>query len=224
MVAALFVAAQYTPPSGGGGAAVWGSITGTLSSQSDLNSALGGKVPTTTTVAGHALSSNVTVACGDLSNAGNGCTGTIPTTLNVDEYLPITMPYAASGPASGGWGPWSTPLITNEFNFENSSSVVTPILRMPTNSSNVYNVNWHVPGTLTAFTSVTIEGEEVGFTASTSPTFQVAIGCPTNIQSITLNSATTTGGTFSAAGTGGLLHAVTFHVAHHHRVLGGQEN
>lgn len=33
------------PGPGGGGAAVWGDITGTLSTQSDLNSALGGKQP-----------------------------------------------------------------------------------------------------------------------------------------------------------------------------------
>lgn len=36
---------QYTPPSGGGSGAVWGSITGTLSSQSDLNTALAAKAP-----------------------------------------------------------------------------------------------------------------------------------------------------------------------------------
>jgi hypothetical protein len=42
LVIGAFVSAfQYTPPSGGGGAAVWGSITGTLSNQTDLNTALG---------------------------------------------------------------------------------------------------------------------------------------------------------------------------------------
>lgn len=49
----------------GGGA--WGSITGTLSSQTDLQTALDGKVATTTTVNGHALSGNVTVSRADLS-------------------------------------------------------------------------------------------------------------------------------------------------------------
>lgn len=49
------------------GGATWGSITGTLSAQTDLATALAAKVPTTTTVNGHALSSNVTVTPTDLS-------------------------------------------------------------------------------------------------------------------------------------------------------------
>ena len=49
-----------------GGGGTWGSITGTLSGQSDLQSALDAKVPTTTTVNGHALSSNVTVSKSDV--------------------------------------------------------------------------------------------------------------------------------------------------------------
>ena len=47
-------------------AAVWGNISGTLSNQSDLNTALGNKVSTTVTVNGHALSSNVTVTASDV--------------------------------------------------------------------------------------------------------------------------------------------------------------
>ena len=47
-------------------AAVWGNISGTLSNQSDLNTALGNKVSTSTTVNGHALSSNVTVSASDV--------------------------------------------------------------------------------------------------------------------------------------------------------------
>ena len=54
---------------GSGGGGVWGTITGTLSSQTDLNTALNAKVPTSTTVAGHALSGNVTIACADLTVA-----------------------------------------------------------------------------------------------------------------------------------------------------------
>ena len=64
-----------------GGGAVWGSITGTLSSQTDLNSALGGKVATSVTVAGHALSSNVSIACSDLSNAHGPVAPPTPRTL-----------------------------------------------------------------------------------------------------------------------------------------------
>src|SRR5581483_3244093 len=52
--------------SGGGGGGTWGSITGTLSNQTDLQSALDAKVPTTTTVNGHALSANVSVTKSDV--------------------------------------------------------------------------------------------------------------------------------------------------------------
>ena len=55
---------EFTTASGGG---VWGSITGTLSNQTDLQSALDAKVPTSRTVNGHALSSDVTVTPTDLS-------------------------------------------------------------------------------------------------------------------------------------------------------------
>lgn len=53
----------------GGGTATWGGITGTLSSQTDLQSALNAKVPTTRTVNGHALSANVTVTASDVGAA-----------------------------------------------------------------------------------------------------------------------------------------------------------
>ncbi len=46
--------------------AVWGSITGTLSNQTDLQTALDAKVPTTRTVNGHALSADVTVSKSDI--------------------------------------------------------------------------------------------------------------------------------------------------------------
>ena len=46
--------------------AVWGNISGTLSNQSDLNTALGNKVSTSTTVNGQALSGNVTVSASDV--------------------------------------------------------------------------------------------------------------------------------------------------------------
>lgn len=71
LLISYFLTAQGPKPGGssGGsvGGSVWGAITGTLSSQSDLNTALAGKVPTTTTVAGHALSGNVSIACVDLT-------------------------------------------------------------------------------------------------------------------------------------------------------------
>lgn len=54
-----------------GSSGSWGSITGTLSDQTDLNTALGGKVPTTRTVAGHALSSDVSIAFSDLTGSAS---------------------------------------------------------------------------------------------------------------------------------------------------------
>lgn len=46
--------------------ATWGSITGTLSSQTDLDTALSGKVPTTRTINGYDLSANRTLIATDV--------------------------------------------------------------------------------------------------------------------------------------------------------------
>jgi hypothetical protein len=54
----------------GGGGGTWGSITGTLSAQTDLQTALDGKVPTTRTVNGNALSSNITLVTDDIAEDG----------------------------------------------------------------------------------------------------------------------------------------------------------
>ena len=53
-------------------AAAWGSITGNITDQPDLNTALSGKASTSTTINGHALSSNVTISASDIT------TGTLP--------------------------------------------------------------------------------------------------------------------------------------------------
>lgn len=58
--------------------AVWGSITGTLSDQTDLQTALDAKVPTSRTVNGQALSSNVELDLGDVGFPSGGTT---------DQYL-----------------------------------------------------------------------------------------------------------------------------------------
>lgn len=57
---------------GAGGGGAWGSITGTLSNQTDLQAALDAKVPTTLTVQGHALSGNVTISATEIAS------GTLP--------------------------------------------------------------------------------------------------------------------------------------------------
>ena len=58
----------YQGGGGGGGGGTWGSITGTLSDQTDLNSALGAKVPTSRQVNGKPLSSDVTLAMPDITS------------------------------------------------------------------------------------------------------------------------------------------------------------
>lgn len=66
----------------GGGAAAWGSITGTLSSQTDLNSALGGKQATL--VSGTNIK---TINSASLLGSGNISIGGVPVSfLNVQDY------------------------------------------------------------------------------------------------------------------------------------------
>lgn len=48
------------------GSATWGGITGTLASQSDLSTALAGKVPTTLAINGHALTGNIDITAADV--------------------------------------------------------------------------------------------------------------------------------------------------------------
>ena len=63
---------------------VWGGITGTLSNQTDLNLALGGKVPTSTTVNGYPLSSNITLSKSDIG-LGNVADVDTTTTANITD-------------------------------------------------------------------------------------------------------------------------------------------
>lgn len=51
---------------GGGGPVTWGGISGTLGDQSDLQAAFNAKVDSSTTVNGHALSTNVSVTASDV--------------------------------------------------------------------------------------------------------------------------------------------------------------
>ncbi len=71
-----------------GGSTLWGGIGGTLSNQTDLQTALNGKVPTTRTVNGHALSADATVTKSDvgLGNADN----------TSDANKPVSTAQAAS--------------------------------------------------------------------------------------------------------------------------------
>lgn len=83
IVSKAFGNARYALIGSGGG--TWGSIVGTLSSQSDLNTALSGKVPTTTTVNGHALSSNVTVTTAGTANRIVVTNGTTDPTIDISS-------------------------------------------------------------------------------------------------------------------------------------------
>ncbi len=66
-------ARNQSPGSGGGGGGAWGGITGTLSAQTDLQSALDAKVPSSRTVAGKALTADVSLVKADvgLGNVDN---------------------------------------------------------------------------------------------------------------------------------------------------------
>lgn len=79
------LAGTWTQIGGSSGAAAWGSITGTLSAQTDLQTALNAKVATSVTVAGHALSSNVSIACADLSNAAASCSTDATNASNISS-------------------------------------------------------------------------------------------------------------------------------------------
>ncbi len=72
----------------------YAAVANNLSDISNAATALAnlGGVPTSRTVAGKALSSNITIACGDLSNAGAGCTaGAAPSiTQGAFASLPAT--------------------------------------------------------------------------------------------------------------------------------------
>ena len=57
--------------------AAWGAITGTLSTQTDLSSALAGKVPSSRTIAGHALSADVTLTAADVGADAAGSAAAI---------------------------------------------------------------------------------------------------------------------------------------------------
>ena len=72
---------------GGGGGGAWGAITGTLSSQTDLNTALSEKVTTSTTVNGHALTSNINLTANDVNAQSSLVSGTSIKTVNGSSLL-----------------------------------------------------------------------------------------------------------------------------------------
>jgi hypothetical protein len=73
----------------GGGAATWGSIGGTLANQTDLQAALSGKVSTTVTINGHALSANISLGFSDLAAGAlpNGTTAPTQSTGDTSQDI-----------------------------------------------------------------------------------------------------------------------------------------
>ena len=78
-----------TGAASGSGAGTWGSITGALANQGDLATVLAGKVGTATTVNGHALNGNISLAAGDLGlgNVNNTSDSTKPVSLATQTAL-----------------------------------------------------------------------------------------------------------------------------------------
>lgn len=94
---------QYaTPPDVGG---VWGAITGTLSNQADLDTALNTKALKTTTVNGQALSGNVTLTTDDISEgATNKYDKTVVLNSGTDINVTGTYPNFTINSTGGGGG------------------------------------------------------------------------------------------------------------------------
>lgn len=97
---------------------VWGAIAGTLSNQTDLITVLNGKVPTTRTVNGHALSSDVTVTKSDigLGNVENTALSTWTGSTNITTLGTIgtgTWNGTTISIAKGGTGQTTAPLAIN---------------------------------------------------------------------------------------------------------------
>lgn len=78
---------------------------GFLDPTSSVQTQLNAKVPTTTTVAGKALSSNVTIACGDLTNAAGTCSSL---TAGTPPFSSVTAGTNATALAIGTGGSLTT--------------------------------------------------------------------------------------------------------------------
>lgn len=100
----------------------WGSITGTLSNQTDLQTALDAKVPVTRTVNGHALSADVTVTASDVG-LGN-VTNDVQTKAAI---VPNTVPSAGKILVGNAGGTAYAPVTMSGGATINSAGVVTVV-------------------------------------------------------------------------------------------------
>ena len=182
---------------------LWGNITGTLSFQADLNTALGSKVPTSRTVAGHALSADISVSASDvgLSNVSN--VAQIPLSyLDTDANMAANsntkvpsqaavVSYVASqgvgGPVWGG----ITGVLSQQLDLQSALDLKLATANLPSLSVN---------GELALFSGTTgkilTRATGTGFAYSTSGVFSTTVNGSTLT---TLNASNLSSGTVAAA-------------------------
>ncbi len=172
----------------GGGAGTWGSITGTLSNQTDLQSALTALVPKTTTVNGHALSGNVTVTPTDLSLVVG--TNVEAWSANLDTWSGKT-PYAGNVVVTTA----KTLTASNTLTLAGTDGSTLNVGTGGTLGTNAFNSTAFGLGSVTSVSVVTANGVSGSVaTATTTPaiTLTLAAITPTSVNGLA----------FTALGTG----------------------
>jgi len=125
-------------------ALTWGSITGTLAFQTDLNSALAAKVPTSRTVNGYALSSNISISASDVSLGNVSNVAQMPLTYldtdanmaansntKVPSQAAVVSYVAAQG--GGGGGTWGsiTGTLSQQTDLQTALDARMPLTNLP---------------------------------------------------------------------------------------------
>ena len=126
----------------------WGSITGTLSFQTDLNTALGSKVPTSRTIQGYPLTSNVTLTKSDISLGSVDNVQQMPLSyLDTDPNLAansntkvpsqaaVVSFVAAQGAGGGTWGT-IIGTLSNQTDLQTALDAKLPTSNLPSSSTN----------------------------------------------------------------------------------------
>ena len=160
---------EQTGGGGGGGTVVWGSITGTLSFQTDLQSALNGKLSTTGTAATVATISGLISAGTNVTITGSGTSGS---------------PYVINSTGGGG----GSGTVTSVSFTDGSTNAIYTVTGSPITTSGT------ITNTLKTQTANTVfAGPSTG--AAAQPTFRalVAADVPTLNQNTTGTAANVTG-------------------------------
>jgi len=183
----------------------WGSITGTLSFQTDLNTALSSKVPTSRTVAGHELTGNVTVSAtdvglGNVSNVAQMPLTYLDTDANMAANSNTKVPsqaavvsYVAAHSGEGGGGVWGSIIgtLSNQTDLQAVLDTKMPLTNLPSTTTS---------GQISLFSGTTgkvlTPATGTGFTYSTSGVFSTT----TNGSTLTtLNASNLSSGVVAAA-------------------------